>query len=277
MFGYVQVNGEALSDEEKARYRSVYCGLCHTLGKRHGFHTRMSLNYDLTFLALLLSSLYEPSETTGKRRCIVHPFKKHDYAVNPYTDYAADMTVALVYYKCLDDWNDEKRIFRRLYASVLSKSYKKVKAQWSEQCEAIERELEIISKIESDPSASPDAAANSFGRLMAALFVPEKDCWEPYLKAIGYGIGRFIYFADAAVDLPEDRKKDNYNPLKLLNVTPEEMRPHLKLLLGEASKAFERLPLIQDVEILRNILYSGIWIKYNQGIETERKKTKHGK
>ena len=63
MFGHVQANLADLSEEEKKRYRAAYCGLCHTLGKRYGFWTRMALTYDLTFLSLLLSSLYEPEET----------------------------------------------------------------------------------------------------------------------------------------------------------------------------------------------------------------------
>ncbi len=60
MFGYVQANLSDLSEEERARYRAAYCGLCRTLGQRHGTLSRLSLTYDLTFLMLLLSSLYEP-------------------------------------------------------------------------------------------------------------------------------------------------------------------------------------------------------------------------
>ena len=62
MFGYVQANLSDLSQEEQIRYRAAYCGLCHTLGERHGFTSRLSLTYDLTFLTLLLSSPYEPEE-----------------------------------------------------------------------------------------------------------------------------------------------------------------------------------------------------------------------
>ena len=34
------------------------------------------------------------------------------------------------------------------------------------------------------------------------------------------------------------------------------------MLIAECCLEFEKLPLIQDVELLRNILYSGIWTKY---------------
>lgn len=277
MFGFVQANLEDLTEEEKNRYKSVYCGLCHSLGERHGFSARMGLTYDLTFLTLLLSSLYEPEERCGECRCVVHPCKKHSYAMNEYTDYAADMTVALIYYKCLDDWNDDRNLPHKCYAAMLAKAYEKVKKQWSEQCEIIEKELSVISEIEKSTAPNPDGAANSFGRLMAGIFVMKKDHWEPYLQNIGYGLGRYIYLADAAIDLGQNIKKGSYNPLISLSVKPDDMRPTLKIMLGEASQAFEALPLVQDIGLLRNILYSGIWIKYNQGIQKERKKAKNGK
>ena len=271
MFGYVQANLSDLSQEEQIRYRAAYCGLCHTLGERHGFTSRLSLTYDLTFLTLLLSSLYEPEEKSGACRCVVHPCKKHPYMINACTEYAADMTVALTYYKCLDDWNDDKSIPKKSYASLLKKQYTQVKKDWPEQCKAIEACMDEFSAIEKSGSEDPDAAANCFGRLMEALFLYRKDHWEEHLRALGYGLGQYIYLADAAVDLEDDKKRGNYNPLKGLSATPQEMRPTLQMVLGNASRAFEILPLVQDAHLLKNILYSGLWIKYNRGTQKEKK------
>lgn len=272
MFGHVQANLADLSEEEKQRYRSAYCGLCHTLGKRHGMLTRLTLTYDLTFLSLLLTSLYEPEEACGICRCIVHPCKKHGYCIGTYTEYAADMTVALTYYKCLDDWKDDKSISAWLVAKYLKKKYEKVKDLWPRQCETIEQELQLIGKAEKDPTASADDAANSFGRLMAELFIYRQDMWEESLRCLGYGLGRFIYFADAAIDYKRDKRTSSYNPLLVLEIQPENMQPTLKLLLGDASQAFEFLPLVQDAHILRNILYSGIWMRYDYAMRKKRKK-----
>ena len=78
MFGYVIPNQAALSPEAQARYRTAYCGLCRRIGALHGLRGRLTLSYDLTFLNLLLSSLYEarasllpaaataPSTSSGK-------------------------------------------------------------------------------------------------------------------------------------------------------------------------------------------------------------------
>ena len=272
MFGHVQANLADLSEEEKKRYRAAYCGLCHTLGKRYGFWTRMALTYDLTFLSLLLSSLYEPEEAYGNCRCIVHPCKKHCHVSSPCTEYAADMTIALMYYKCLDDWQDDKRLSAWLVAKYLQKKYERVKQLWPEQCNIIEQELTHIAKAEADPEASADDAANSFGRLMAGLFVYKKDMWQKSLECLGYGLGRFIYFADAAIDYKRDKRKGSYNPLLKLEILPENLQPSLKMLMGDASQAFEFLPLVQDAHLLKNILYSGIWINYDRAMRKKRKK-----
>ena len=272
MFGHVQANLADLSEEEQKRYRSAYCGLCHTLGERHGFLSRLTLTYDLTFLSLLLTSLYEPEEACGSCRCIAHPCKKHCYAINPCTEYAADMTIALTYYKCLDDWNDDRSLSARLVAKYLKKKYEKVKELWPEQCATIETELKVIAEAENNPKASADEAANSFGRLMAGLFTYREDMWQEHMQRLGYGLGRFIYFADAAIDYKRDVKKGSYNPLVVLEMKPENLQPSLKLLLGDASQAFEFLPLVQDVHLLRNILYSGIWMRYDYAMRKKRKK-----
>ncbi len=273
MFGHIQANLSDLTQEEKERYRSAYCGLCHTLGNRYGFQSRLGLTYDLTFLAMLLSSLYEPRESNETARCVVHPCKKHDYTFNECTEYAADMTIALMYYKCLDDWNDDRNILHKCYASLLKKAYTEVQVKRPEQCFIIEKELKKISEIEAKRDASPDAAANCFGRLMAGIFVMEQDHWTPYLQKFGYFLGKYIYLADAAVDLRCDKRRGSYNPLVNLSQELEEIRPMLKNILGEASESFEALPLVQDISILRNILYSGIWIKYNRQMQVERKKS----
>ncbi|MBE6877630.1 MAG: hypothetical protein E7488_00470 [Ruminococcaceae bacterium] len=263
MFGYVQANLNTLTDDEKARYRQFYCGLCHTLGQRHSDISRFGLTYDMTFLAILLSSLYEPKEEEIDSVCIVHPFRKQRYIKNRYIDYAADMTVALVYFKCEDDWHDDNNIISKSYSTLLSNAYKKVKISWPVQCDIIEKELKNLAEIEKSNDLSPDAAANCFGRLMSGLFVYREDIWSDYLCRLGYGLGRYIYLSDATADLEKDKRKGSYNPLINISENTDDFTPMLKNLLGEASQCFEMLPLIQDENILKNIIYSGIWNKYN--------------
>ena len=109
MFGYVIPNQAALDDEAKARYRTAYCGLCRRIGALHGLRGRLTLSYDLTFLDLLLSSLYEGESecVTGSGHCPIHPIRKINWRHSGPTDYCADLSVALHYYNAADKWNDD--------------------------------------------------------------------------------------------------------------------------------------------------------------------------
>lgn len=277
MFGYVTPNLPALSEAEQARYRAHYCGLCHAIGNRHGQMARMALTFDLTYLTIFLSSLYEPEEKSGTAHCMPHPIKEHAWAISSVTDYAADMTIALTYHKCLDDWQDDKSLPAKAASAWLKKAYTQVKATYPRQCEAIEAALRALAEVEKQRDPSPDAAAKCFGELMAELFVMQEDYWSGALRAFGYSLGRYIYLLDAICDYDKDVKKGSYNPVILMSKRPEDMRPTLELLLGDASAAFEKLPLIQDEEILRNILYSGVWLGYNEYLHKKEQKNKMNK
>ena len=271
MFGYVRPNLADMPETEQQRYRSHYCGLCHAIGARHGQLARMALTFDLTYLTAFLGSLYEPEEVSGEARCMPHPVKAHGWVRSKVTDYAADMTIALTYHKCLDDWQDDRSLPAKGCAVWLQKRYDAVRKQWPRQCEAIEKAIRELSEVEKRRDPSPDAAAKCFGELMAEIFVMEEDYWANALRAFGYSLGRYIYMLDAVCDYDKDVKSGSYNPVILMERKPEDMRDTLELLLGDASAAFERLPLIQDEAILRNILYSGVWQGYNEYLHRKDK------
>ena len=110
MFGFVAANVSELNPEQKLRYNAVYCGICRQIRLRHSQIARLGLRYDMAFLAMLLMSLYEPEEESGHRACMLHPIKPKPWLDNEYIRYAADMNVALAYYKSLDDWNDDRSL-----------------------------------------------------------------------------------------------------------------------------------------------------------------------
>ena len=273
MFGPIIANADTLTDEERHRYESIYCGLCDKLREKFGVYARMLLSYDLTFVIILLSSLYDAEEKSELKRCPVHPAKKKLHTTTAYTDYGADMTVALAYFKAIDDWHDDKKKSKLHLANKLKPFYNEIKTRYPRQCLAMEKELEQINHFENKDTSNPDGGANAFGRLLAEIFITSDDYWNYDLYRIGYGLGRYIYLADASIDLQDDIKNGCYNPLLILNKQPEEMRQFLTILLGEASASFEALPLEKDIGILKSIIYSGIWIKYNQGIEKQKNPT----
>jgi len=265
VFGYITPNLPALNDAQRLRYREVYCGLCHTLRERHGMMGTLTLSNDLTFLALLLNSLYELDEVKGKERCAAHPVKRHAFACSEAFTYAADMNVALAYHKCMDNWLDDRSILSRSEALLLRKSYNRVRSLYPDQCDAIELWLQEIHSIEANVSSGIDAPVNSTGRMLGQLFCWKSDFWSEALRIIGDGLGRFIYMMDAYEDLPKDLKSGSFNPLKSLQADDQYetmCKDALLMMVADCTQEFEQLPIVQDVDLLRNILYSGIWSKY---------------
>lgn len=265
MFGIVTAQISTLDDEEKQRYQAAYCGLCRALKDRYGQVSRAVLTYDLTFFVLLCNSLHEPPEETGAQRCITHPAKKMPFARSTWSDYAADLAVALAYHKCLDDARDEGTTRGRAGAALLARSYRRARERAPRQCDAIEHAMEEITHIEGSPAtADPDAAANVFGTLLGELFAHDQGIWAEAMRSFGQQLGRFIYLMDAAVDYADDAHTSSYNPLVSLEMQPQDMKTLLSVLIGEAAATFEKLPLVQDIHLLRSILYSGVWQKFNE-------------
>ena len=268
MFGYVIARKETLSEEQLARYRGCYCGLCHGLKEHYGSLHRLALNYDMTFLILVLSALYEPEERQDSKRCAVHPAKPQAFWQNNFTAYGADLTVALTYHKLRDDWLDEGDRLKKGLMDQLQGAYDKVKTRLPRQCALIEEELATLLALEKAGETVPDKCAAAFGRLMAGLFVTRDDHWAPVLWDMGFFLGQFIYLQDAAVDLHRDAKKGRYNPLLLLHGGKEqplsEFEPLLLMVAAQCAAAFDRLPLVQDAGLLKNILYEGVWTRYHE-------------
>ena len=264
MFGYITIHKDELKIKDFDKYRSYYCGVCHSL-KKFGFAGQMTLSYDMTFLAILLSSLYEDETEAVKKRCVPHPIKSHYAIVNQYTDYAAAMNVLLTYYKLKDDWNDEKSLKSNTLAGMLSRAYKKARDLYPEQARIIEEAIAKQNAYEKSRGSSIDEAATPTGELLAGVFIMKPDEWKNYLRRMGFFLGKYIYILDAYDDLDKDIKKNNYNPL--IPIHKEEgfrdrCKDMLTLMAAESTRAFESLPILDNVDILRNILYSGIWNKF---------------
>ena len=264
MFGYVTASWKELTKEQQDRYGSVYCGICRSIREQSGQVARLGLSYDMAFLALLLMSLYEPEEQTGKNGCLMHPIKRRPWVDNPYIRYSADMNVALAYYNCLDDWHDDGKYSAKAMAKALEKRLPAIESRWPRQCKAIQDCLAKLSALEKDNCANPDAPAGVFGELMAELLVFEEDLWAPILRQMGQALGRFIYLMDAALDYDKDKRKGKYNPYLAMKTGKDwqKWEEYLVLTMGRCTAQFEKLPLVQDKPLLDNILYSGVWVNY---------------
>ena len=268
MFGYVTINQQEMKFKDYDLYRSYYCGICHALKKRYGRTGQMLLNYDMTFLAILLTGLYEPEEKEEDARCIPHPVRKHRQRSSCMIEYAADMTVLLAYEKAMDDWRDEHSLAKRLLAAALAGSYRKAAALWPRQARSLRKNVRALARAEKAGDCDIDRVSGFTGSFLAEIFVREDDPWQKELRQAGFYLGKFIYLLDAWEDRERDRKSGSYNLfLKReqagMAVSEEEMHEILTDMIGQCALAFERLPVLYCADILRNIIYTGVWTKYN--------------
>ncbi len=274
MYGYVRPLKSELKVREHEAFRSVYCGLCHSLRERCGVAASFVVNFDFTFMAMLLSEAEAPC--VRYRRCMASPFRrKCCHCKDPALDEAAYYSVILAWYKLRDSVRDDglwKRLRSRVCMLLLRRGYRKAsaRAQGFEAC--VRENLDRLSALEKAGSDSLDAAADCFaGILCAAAGCVKDDARKRILSQLLYHTGRIVYILDAIDDLPEDRKTGNYNPLvprfglkdsALTEEVSQELDRTLCLSENAQRAAFELLPASPWTSILRNIVYEGLpWVK----------------
>ena len=270
MFGYVRVRKPELKIREFDCYRSYYCGLCRSLKSCYGIISELLLSYDLTFLVMLLTSVYDLKTDTYRSKCIAHPFKKKPRTVSDADSYASAMSILLGYYHFEDDRADSGK----KSASVMSLFFKKkamsVEKQYPRQAGALIKELKALHDLEREKSRDTDGLCDRFGNVLGEIFVWREDIFSKYFRQMGYFMGRFIYLMDAVDDWEKDLKAGEFNPFsdeKSLKDVIDKARPMLIREISQASEAFEMLPAVENADILKNIIYAGVWNRFDQMTE----------
>ena len=267
MFGYVTAYKPELKMKDFYKYKAYYCGLCKVLREKHGFLGQLTLTYDMTFLVILLHSLYESDMNFEEHRCVVHPAKKQKMLYNEITEYAADMNIVLTYFHFVDDWKDEKSKAGLVGVRAFRKTYLEIEKKYPKKCRIIRSCLKKLKACEEQKEENIDITARYFGELMAELLTYRQDVWTKTLRRMGFYLGKFIYILDAYDDVEQDLESGSYNALISLYGEPdfdERCKEMMTYVLAECTSQFERLPCIEDADILRNILYVGVWEKYDK-------------
>ena len=273
MLGSITVNRSELKVKDLETYQAFYCGVCQDIKTLCGQASRFTLTYDMTFLAILLTSLYGGHSEKERLRCLLHPVTRKVCIRNKYTRYAADLCVILTYHNLMDDWVDEQKRRSVLAADLIRGGYRKSAARLPRQSGAVIRYVKDLHKVERSGNDNLDLAAGLTGKAFAEIFrFREDDIWNRDLAAVGFYLGKFIYLLDAFRDVEEDRENGNYNPFiswSLDEDFEDRAKEILTMMTSAASAAFERLPIVDYVDILRNILYSGVWSNFYRGQSQE--------
>nr|WP_314505300.1 DUF5685 family protein [uncultured Peptostreptococcus sp.] len=276
MFGYVRINKMDLTFREYEHYKAYYCGLCKYLKRNHTELSRMTINYDITFLIVLLSSIYQPSAQVFHEKCIVDPVKKKKHIINKITEYAASMNILLAYYKLEDDVNDEGDIKSRLVRRAYRKSFKTAYDKYPQKADFIKACLGELRSLEEDQSTSIDQTSNCFARLLEEIFDYKDDEYRDRLRKVGFNIGKYIYIMDAYEDLDEDLEKGRYNPFTDYKDDREALKLRVDKLIGMTLSRLEEAILDLDIKvnksIIDNIIYSGVYLRYKGLINGADKK-----
>ena len=267
MFGYVRPVLDRLSGEQRDAYQSAYCGLCHALGRRCGFWARFTLQYDFTFLAILLAA--GESCETECRRCPAHPIRKPRACVKgDALDLAADESMILTWHKLCDDVADHSFLTglpARFLRLAFRGAYRKAATARPQFDGRVRDGLARLDQLEKARSPELDRVADVFASLLSAAAdsLPDGHPNRRPMEQLLYHLGRWIYLADAWDDLEEDEKKDRYNPLAAR--FPEgarEQRDYFETTLTHsarlAASAANLMELGEWSPIVENVIYLGL-------------------
>ena len=285
MFGYVTPLKPELKIREYESFKSYYCGICMHIKDGFGNIPRMSLNYDMTFLGLLLDGLHKEERSFKIQRCIAHPLKKKPMIVNNKAlAYAAAMNVSLVYYKLLDDVADDRSMKSKVSSIILSPYKSKFNRNVTIINDIIEENLKKLSYLEVEKRfSSIDEIAHPFSEIVGKIlnlypeeFEGDSEEIRGNLYELGYSLGKWIYIIDALDDLKEDMEKNKFNPINYLYNTHnktyeelmEEIRDRMEFTIFNCGytcrNSLEKLPIKRNKEILENIISLGMMDKYTK-------------
>ncbi|MEF9951317.1 MAG: DUF5685 family protein [Clostridium sp.] len=269
MFGYIR----PLKDEMKIRefevFRSYYCSLCNEIGKK-SYISKITLTYDMTFLGLLLSSIYLDKDTTFKKFC---PYKFNRVNMvnsNKYIEYAADMNIILSNRKLIDNYRDDRSYLSLALSKLINT--KNLCIESSQKIKHIDDYLNNTTVLEIAKTSELDEISHDFAKICECIFDINGD--NPALRVLGYNIGKWIYILDAFDDIDKDVKEKGFNPLfyrfnydfnedivEFKNRIRDNIEFTLIRCLSEASNAVELLDIKKNNEIINNIIYLGLDIQ----------------
>jgi len=288
MFGYVTPCKMELKVKDYEKFKAYYCGLCKEIKNSFGNLPRLSLNYDMTFLAILLDSLTKESFKVTKQFCILHPKQKRLVITeNSSIKYAAFCNVSLSYYKLLDNVNDDNSSLSKVYSKVLNIYLKKAPDYYKNNLLFIEKSLKNLYNAEKNSqNKSLDELSHHFsdltGFILSSYIGENKN--KDALYFLGYNLGKWIYIIDAYDDLEKDMKTNKFNPInavfnkdnltytKLLDKISERIDFTLVSCAQSMIDSLNNISISKNYDLLYNILQFGLMEKMDKVFKRTCKK-----
>lgn len=277
MFGYILPSKEKLQDSDFNLLKSYYCGLCKLIKRKFSNLLRLGLNYDCTFFAVFFDSISKEELNYYSCNCIKHPFSSINcICTNTALNYAADINVALIYYKLVDDYNDDNHYYDKLLSNII-KMYKS-KLTYDFIDNILERNLTKLSLLEKSNSIlSLDEICDPFSNAMGELFynfpcklIDNSKTFKNTLFNLGYCLGKWIYLMDAIDDLKNDIINNKFNPLikvynkenlsydLLLDKIKKNIEFQLTILINNCESIIDNIKFSKNTALLNNVFSNGL-------------------
>lgn len=223
MLGYLRPRLKKSSARIREQYRALYCGLCHSLKKHYGYRGIACLNYEVTFLLLLIISASERESEIFHGSCCLTPFVRV-----PFIDYlnrevktAADISVVVSGFEIKDNVNDGEAFIWRMFDRLLNKLNEKAVNEISEFEKQIKARLNIFYELEKSEAFELDEIFGACGNIVESFAGPLLSAVDgpiaEIISKIANYIGQWIYLMDACDDYQKDISTGNYNPLRYTN------------------------------------------------------------
>ncbi|MBU5226212.1 hypothetical protein KQI36_06060 [Clostridium senegalense] len=286
MFGYVTPCKMELKVKDYEKFKAYYCGLCLAIKNNFGNLPRFTLNYDMTFLGILLDSLNNEKIQFNPTVCIAHPMKKKLKVINNGAlDYAAFCNVALAYFKLLDNFQDDNSKSSKILAFGLKGYINTTDDKKNYLLNYMEDSLKNLSKIEnSSDILNIDEVAHIFADLTGTIICEyaTDNNLKDKLYNLGYNLGRFIYLIDGYDDLEKDMSENKFNPInrafnndnlpydEFLNSIKDRIEFNLIMSAEGCVRSLSELSILKNKDLLDNILNLGLMEKI-ENIKTHKK------
>ena len=285
MFGYLRPEISELKVREYELYKSVYCGLCKSMGKDYGILTRLTLSYDCTLLAMFAISLKGECSHVKDGRCVVNPLKKCRFCSSEGDGFrfAGAVSVIMTYYKLSDTISDRgliKRGAARLLKGLFRRSYKRAEKAFPDIAVSVKEMLGRQQQAENNESGI-DSASEPTAALLSELCrsLSQDEMQKRILGTFGYYLGRWIYIMDAADDLEKDMKHNSFNPFRKhisddISQTMSYCNEVLNMTVAQLVPAYDLLELDSYKEILDNVMYFGLSFQQKHCLFDKKKSKK---
>lgn len=255
MLGYLHPKLKSSNSKLKEQYKALYCGLCHGLKKNYGYRGIACLNYEVTFLLLLIISASEKESVIFHGSCCLTPFVRV-----PFIDYlsrevktSADISILVSGFEIKDNINDGGVFIWKIFDRLLSKLNETATNEISEFEASIKNKLNTFYNLENNKSDNIDDILCACGDIVEKFVAPLLPAVDgpvaEIISMIANYIGQWIYLVDACDDLQKDISTDNFNPLRhlydyrIVRVKMLGLQLHIRELIS-------RLPLNEYGELL---------------------------